>query len=315
MKEVIMNPAIPHTDMISSGPFSHRTFKALLLLSNYDDPLIPLRGRPAPPDAHPTSIEAYPDVVHPPHLNRLKSGAKREAHVEPLSIQVGDDGTAPHSCTFLRASCTPRPRTTASLPSSFRARAAGSRVRAASTFPRVQARHPGYCVEDVRAAMAFLRDMYGIERFILVGWSFGGAPVFTVSGADDEYGRSVIACATVASQTAETKGIRHLAPRPLLLLHGTADRTLSPRCSQQLYYAYGEEGDRKIHLFEGDNHALMQNPMEAEEMLCEFIARCAGLKIKAADKVEVVEQKLVENDERDWLMTQGGDLRPPEHKE
>lgn len=288
---------------------------------------------PPPPDTQPTSIEAYPDVVHPPHLNRLKSAAKQQAHVEPLSIQVSDDGTAPAFLhlppSFVRAPTTYH-RVAAILlsgagggltgPSGIYLSLACKLATLGEGMPslRLDYRFPAYnryCVEDVRAAMAFLRDMYGIERFILVGWSFGGAPVFTVSGADDEYGRSVIACATVASQTAETKGIRRLAPRPLLLLHGTADRTLSPRCSQQLYDAYGEDGDRKIHLFEGDNHALMQNPLEAEEMLCEFIARCAGLKIEAADKVDVVEQKLVENDERDWLMTQGGDLRPPEHKE
>ncbi|KAK3935173.1 hypothetical protein QBC46DRAFT_423577 [Diplogelasinospora grovesii] len=34
-----------------------------------------------------------------------------------------------------------------------------------------------FCAEDVQAAMKFLQDMYALERFVLVGWSFGGAPV------------------------------------------------------------------------------------------------------------------------------------------
>ena len=62
--------------------------------------------------------------------------------------------------------------------------------------------------------MDYLEQHHGVKRFVLVGRSFGGAPVFTVGGAD----RRVVGCATVASQTAETDGIRNLAPTPVLLL-------------------------------------------------------------------------------------------------
>lgn len=46
--------------------------------------------------------------------------------------------------------------------------------------------------------------------------------------------------ATVASQTAETEKIRTLTPRLVLLSHGTGDRTLSHRCSKNLFQRYGE---------------------------------------------------------------------------
>lgn len=100
---------------------------------------------------------------------------------------------------------------------------------------RLDYRYPArnrYCVSDILAGMDYLRKGHGINRFVLVGWSFGGAPVFTVGGSDDR----VVACATVASQTAETDGIADVARKalPTLLLHGTADQTLSPRCSQNL---------------------------------------------------------------------------------
>ena len=98
---------------------------------------------------------------------------------------------------------------------------------------------------------------------------------FTLGGGD---GR-VVGCATVASQTTETEGIGKVAPRPVLLMHGTGDRTLRYSCSRRLYDEYGEGGDRELKLFEGDDHALTGNSREAEEQLCDFIMRCAGVEI------------------------------------
>ena len=60
-----------------------------------------------------------------------------------------------------------------------------------------------YCVADVQAAMKYLETGYGLSRFVLVDWSFGGAPVYTLGGCDE----TVVGCATIASQAAETDGI------------------------------------------------------------------------------------------------------------
>ncbi|OAG45130.1 hypothetical protein AYO21_00478 [Fonsecaea monophora] len=173
---------------------------------------------------------------------------------------------------------------------------------------RLDYRYPAHdtpCVEDVTAAMDHLEEQYSIRRFVLVGWSFGGAPVFTLGGRERE---RVIGCATVASQTAGTDGIRKLAPRPLLLLHGTGDRTLRWDCSQSLYEAYGKKGHRQLKLFEDDDHALTRNALEAEELLCDFIAKCIGLKIDNDEQEKVIQKPLVDRSERIELMETGGDL-------
>ena len=83
---------------------------------------------------------------------------------------------------------------------------------------------------------------------MLIGWSFGGAPVFTVAGDDEQ----VVGCATVASQTAGTEGTERLAPRPVMLLHGKSDRTLGWWCSESLFRRYGDGGERELRLFEGE---------------------------------------------------------------
>lgn len=178
---------------------------------------------------------------------------------------------------------------------------------------RLDYRYPArnkYCVPDVVAAMNYLQAGYAISRFVLVGWSYGGAPVFTVGGRDDR----VVGCATVASQTAETDGIRSVARKgvPILLLHGTGDRTLSPSCSESLYQRYrnaARGGQREIKLFEDDDHALTRNSLQAEELLCEFIMRQAGGYIGQSEKEGLVQKPLLEQTERIEKMKEGGDLR------
>jgi hypothetical protein len=161
-----------------------------------------------------------------------------------------------------------------------------------------------YCVPDVLAAMNYLEEEHNISKFVLVGWSFGGAPVFTAGGMDQR----VVGCATVASQTAETDGIRSLSPRPVLLLHGTGDRTLSATCSERLYSMYGEMGDRQLKLFDGDDHALTKNALQAEIAIGEFVMKCAGVSLEDGDSA-LLKAEAVGDDERVEVMRQGGDLK------
>ena len=161
--------------------------------------------------------------------------------------------------------------------------------------------------------MSHLESTYGLNRFVLVGWSFGGAPVFTTAGQDSR----VVGCATIASQTAETSSIRKLSPRPVLLMHGTADQTLGASCSESLFERYGGErgvdgrGKGRLVLFEGDNHSLQGNAVEAERLLLGFIVEMAGVEIDEG----VVREKLVKDQERVKLMEQGGDLDGKERLE
>ncbi|KAI0832225.1 alpha/beta-hydrolase [Hypoxylon sp. FL0890] len=285
---------------------------------------------PKPSNAPPRTIDDFDgDVSRPPHASRLLSRGKSQAQVEKLTIQVedGPDGFVPGFLHMPPDFTSPAPvthhRTAAILlsgagggvvgPSSIYLSLAAKLAALGSGVPalRLDYRYPArnrYCVADVRAAMGFLQDLYGLDCFVLVGWSFGGAPVFTIGGSD----KRVVGCATIASQTAETDGIRRLAPRPVLLLHGTGDSTLSPSCSERLYSTYGDKGSKRIELFDGDNHALGRNARTAETMLLGFIAGCAGLRVDDSEKKGVVDRELIDESERMELMNKGGDLRPPE---
>lgn len=137
--------------------------------------------------------------------------------------------------------------------------------------------------------------------------------VFSVAGRDER----VVGVATVASQTAETaEGVREVARKgvPMLLLHGTDDRTLSPECSKSLYEAYGRAAvrggaKRELKLFEGDDHALTRSAARAEELLCEFVMKQAGEEIRSQEQLDVVQKPLVGPEERVDRMREGGDLR------
>ncbi|RAL15904.1 uncharacterized protein BO97DRAFT_403120 [Aspergillus homomorphus CBS 101889] len=140
-----------------------------------------------------------------------------------------------------------------------------------------------YCTADVIAAMDYLGQQYQSRRFVVVGWSFGGSPCFTVAAKEPE---RVVGIATVASQTALTSGIAKLSPRPLLLLHGTGDTVLSSRCSEVLYGQYGTEGVRELKTFPGDDHGLSQNAEEAERLILLFAGRTLGFE----NRLEMVSQ-------------------------
>lgn len=144
------------------------------------------------------------------------------------------------------------------------------------------------CVRDILAAMAELNKRYGASRFGLVGWSFGtkdceakckkkffnwkpqnfqilSAPVFTLATrlchSPNQSQLQIGAVAVVAPQTADAFGIRDCPPMPVLLVHGSNDRCLSPMCSLSLKKAYdaaartekveSKEWERKREFFFG----------------------------------------------------------------
>jgi len=165
--------------------------------------------------------------------------------------------------------------------------------------------------------MDHLSQASSATRFVLVGWSFGGAPVYTVGGRD----RRVTGCATVASQTADaTEGIARCSPTPVLLLHGTGDRVLSDACSRRLWEAYGERkgGSRQLRLFEGADHALTGQAEAAERCIAEFVLERAGVLgevLGRAQGREVLGTSLMGKREMVEGMRDGGDLRGSERVE
>jgi dipeptidyl aminopeptidase/acylaminoacyl peptidase len=268
---------------------------------------------------HPATVSQYSGLEHLPAAAKLPSIVKSFN----LKVEDGIDGTVP-AFLHLPKNYQTQQNTAAILLSGASGGVVGpssiylSMADKLSSFQhglpvlrmdyRIPARNK-YCVTDVLAAMEYLGAQYNVSRFVLVGWSFGGAPVFTVGGQDSR----VVGCATIASQTAETEGIRAVGKRgvPVLLLHGTGDRTLSPQCSERLYDMYGATGQRKIHYFEGDDHALTRNSAEAEKMLCEFIADVAGLRMSTTEK-EMMNKSLVDEGDKIETMKKGGDLKGAE---
>jgi uncharacterized protein len=119
------------------------------------------------------------------------------------------------------------------------------------------------CVSDLDAGLDELWRR-GIERFALIGWSFGGAVVISSGVAHSD----VLGVATLASQTAGTAAVSRLAPRSLLLLHGTADRVLPDWCSRYLYEEAGEP--KRLVLFDGDGHEFSYSHVEVVQTLLDW---------------------------------------------
>jgi dienelactone hydrolase len=116
------------------------------------------------------------------------------------------------------------------------------------------------CISDVLACVDYLDRQYGINIIGLIGWSFGGAVVISAAARD----KRVKTVVTVASQSYGTDGVRKIAPRPILLIHGTDDKTLTYECSVDIAKRAGEP--KKLALFEGADHGISQDRDELFKM-------------------------------------------------
>ena len=118
------------------------------------------------------------------------------------------------------------------------------------TIVRLNYRVPdefGECVLDTLAGLSFLTAMR-CRRAALVGHSFGGAVAIN-AGTLSPLVSTVIA---ISSQLFGAHVVDELAPRPLLLLHGTADSILPHQCSEQIYQRAHEP--KALRLFPGADH-------------------------------------------------------------
>ena len=130
----------------------------------------------------------------------------------------------------------------------------GRRLRAGGVSSLELAyRHPGRfgdCVRDVLLGLAWLADE-GRRRVVLVGHSFGGAVVIMAGAAG---GEAVIAVAALSSQTRGTEAVASLSPRPLMVMHGTADEILPDACSRDIHGRARQP--KELILYPGCRHGL-----------------------------------------------------------
>ncbi len=117
---------------------------------------------------------------------------------------------------------------------------------------RVRFREPTHLAEsihDVLAGVALLRA-HGVERVGLVGHSFGGAAVIAAGVASPVV--ATVVCLATQSYGAEC--VAQLGPRPLLLVHGTADEVLPPVSTTTVAANAGEP--KEVVYLDGAGHVL-----------------------------------------------------------
>jgi alpha/beta superfamily hydrolase len=128
---------------------------------------------------------------------------------------------------------------------------------------RVHYRVPGQLEEaipDTVAGVQFLQQ-HGYERIALVGHSFGGAVVISAA----PYSDTVVAVVGLSSQTFGATGAAKVAPRALLLVHGTGDRRLPPYCSEQIYL--WAQKPKELVLYPDAGHGLRECAEELRALL------------------------------------------------
>ena len=135
------------------------------------------------------------------------------------------------------------------------------------SIARVNYRMPnefGECVLDTLAALTFLKGT-GYQRAAVIGHSFGGAVAIN-AGTLSPIVSTVVA---ISSQLAGAHTVGELAPRPLLLIHGTSDTILSHQCSEMLFERAGEP--KTMKLFDGAGHILLEVGDELTELVTDWL--------------------------------------------
>jgi len=109
----------------------------------------------------------------------------------------------------------------------------------------------GECVLDAMAGLSFLKGI-GHQRAALIGHSFGGG-VAIATATMNQMAAAVVA---ISSQLDGAQNVAQLAPRPLLLIHGSADTVLRDESSRLIFERAGEP--KTLKLFTGADHGLTQ---------------------------------------------------------
>lgn len=116
------------------------------------------------------------------------------------------------------------------------------------------------CVLDTLAGVTLLLGV-GFKKIALVGHSFGGAVVIAAAPYNDK----VVAVAGLSSQSAGAQRVSEVAPRPLLLVHGSDDAIIPVRASQFIYDL--AQQPKELRFFEGAGHSLTECREDLDELL------------------------------------------------
>jgi len=135
------------------------------------------------------------------------------------------------------------------------------------SIARINYRMPnefGECVLDTLAATAFLKGT-GYPRIAILGHSFGGAVAINAGTLSP----NVTTVVAISSQLAGAHTVAELAPKPLLLIHGTSDTILSHQCSEMLYERAGEP--KTMKLYPGAGHILVEVGDELTALVSDWL--------------------------------------------
>ncbi len=101
----------------------------------------------------------------------------------------------------------------------------------------------------------------GVERVALIGWHTGASLAIAAGSVSD----SVTGVAALAPDSAAADMVADVAPRRLLLLHGSAD-TVAPAAISRMLYARADD-PRELVIFPGELHDFSVFHDEAIEKL------------------------------------------------
>ena len=131
---------------------------------------------------------------------------------------------------------------------------------------RLHYRRPGdvaECAMDVLLAMEWWKAR-GVASAVIAGHSFGGA----VAIAGGILIPEIAGVVGLASQTAGTEGVEHMAGKPLLLIHGDADPVLPAICSENIYSRAREP--KELVIIPGCGHLMSEAVEEIVERVTTF---------------------------------------------
>jgi pimeloyl-ACP methyl ester carboxylesterase len=134
---------------------------------------------------------------------------------------------------------------------------------------RLHYRYPNHledCVLDTLLGAEFLADQ-GVERVAVVGHSFGGAVVVMAAAVSPR----VAACVPMSTQTYGTEMASQVSPKPMLLIHGSADEILPDACSRQVYAKAKEP--KELVLLPGARHGLDEARQQVIDLLFDWLGR------------------------------------------